>query len=60
MTKLAQSAKHVTRDLDPNDDLKILRIKTTRKEIIVSHDVNFIVIVFQEWTPSKEDPSHCT
>lgn len=58
MTKLAQSAKNVTRDLNPNDDLKNLRIKTSRKEMIVSHDKDFIVIVIQEWTPAKEDQSH--
>ena len=58
MTKLAQTAKNVTRDLNPNDDLKNLRIKTSRKELIVSHDKDFIVIVVQEWTPAKEESSH--
>ena len=58
MTKLAQSAKNVTRDLNPNDDLKNLRIKTSRKELIVSHDTDFIVIVVQEWAPAKEEQSH--
>ncbi|KAL7491766.1 hypothetical protein ACHAWT_001044, partial [Skeletonema menzelii] len=38
LTKLASRATNVTRDLDPNDDLRILRIKTGRKEIIVSHE----------------------
>ena len=58
MTKLAQTAKNVTRDLNPNDDLKNLRIKTSRKELIVSHDKDLIVIVVQEWTPAKEESSH--
>ena len=58
MTKLAQTAKNVTRDLNPNDDLKNLRIKTSRKELVVSHDKDFIVIVVQEWTPAKEESSH--
>ena len=58
MTKLAQSAKNVTRDLNPNADLKNLRTKTSRKELIVYHDKNFIVIIIQEWTPAKEDQSH--
>jgi len=58
MTKLTESAKNVTRDLNPNDDLKNLRIKTSRKELIVSHDEDFIVIVIQEWTPAKEEESH--
>ena len=59
MAKLVQGAKNVTRDLNPNDDLKNLRIKTSRKELIVSqHEGDFIVIVIQEWTPAKEDQSH--
>ena len=58
MTKLAKNAKDVTRDLNPNDDLKNLRIKTSRRELVVSHDKDFIVIVVQEWTPAKEEPSH--
>ena len=58
MSKLAQSAENVARDLNPNDDLKNLRIKTSRKELIVSHDKDFIVIVIQEWTPAREDQSH--
>lgn len=49
MTKLAGRAKHVTRDLNPNDDLKNLRIKTSRKELIISHDDDFIVIVIQDF-----------
>ena len=56
--KLAKSARNVTRDLNPNDDLKNLRIKTSRKELIVSHDKEFIVIVIQEWTPAKLEASH--
>ena len=58
MTKLPQTAKNVTRDVNPNDDLKKLRIKRSRKELIVSHDKDFIVIVVQEWTPAKEGSSH--
>ncbi len=49
MANLATSAKHVTRDLNPNDDLKNIRVKTARKEIIVSHDKDFLVVVVQEW-----------
>jgi len=48
----------VTRDLNPNDDLKNLRIKTSKKELLVSHDKDFIVIVIQEWTPAKLEASH--
>ena len=54
LTKLASRATNVTRDLDPNDDLRILRIKTGRKEIIVSHERDFIVVVLQEWRPKSD------
>ena len=57
-TMLVQTAKHVTRDLNPNDDLKNLRIKTNKKELIVSHNKDFNVVVIQAWTPAKDDPSH--
>lgn len=33
---LAKTARHVTRDLNPKDDLKNLRIRTKDKELIVS------------------------
>lgn len=33
---LAKKARHVTRDLNPKDDLKNLRIRTKDKELIVS------------------------
>ncbi|KAL7481786.1 hypothetical protein ACHAW6_007509 [Cyclotella cf. meneghiniana] len=52
MTKLAQTAKNVVRDLNPTDDLRIMRIKTSRKEVIVSPDENFIIVVLQQWTPA--------
>jgi len=51
MTTLAGSAKNVTRDLNPTDNLRILRIKTKEKEVVVSHDDDFIIIVLQEWKP---------
>lgn len=54
LTKLASRATNVARDLDPNDDLRILRIKTTRKEVIVSHEKEFIVIVLQQWKQAEE------
>ena len=55
LTKLATRATNVARDLDPNDDLRILRIKTGRKEVIVSHEKDFIVIVLQEWKPKSDE-----
>lgn len=54
LTKLASRATNVARDLDPNDDLRLLRIKTARKEVIVSHEKEFIVIVLQQWKQAEE------
>lgn len=53
LVKLTSRATNVARDLDPNDDLKILRIKTSRKEVIVSHEKDFIVIALQQWKPKS-------
>ena len=60
LTKLASRATNVARDIDPNDDLRILRIKTGRKEVIVSYEKDFIVIVLQEWKPKIEDWTSCS
>ena len=54
LTKLASRATNVARDLDPNDDLRLLRVKTARKEVIVSHEKEFIVIVLQQWKQAEE------
>jgi hypothetical protein len=29
-----------------------MRIKTSRKEVIVSREEDFVIIVLQEWTPA--------
>jgi len=41
----------MTRDINPNDDLKNLRIRTKTKELIVSHDNDSIIAVIQQWMP---------
>lgn len=51
MKQLADKAKNVARDMEPKDDLHNLRIRTKSKEIILSHDKEFIVIVIQKWVP---------
>ena len=58
MTKLIQTTINGVRDLNPNDNLKNLRIKTTKKEMLVSHSNEFVVIVIQAWQPAKEEQSH--
>jgi hypothetical protein len=55
MTKLIQTTMNGVRDLNPNDNLKNLRIKTTKKEMLVSHSNEFVVIVIQAWQPAKEE-----
>ena len=53
MTVLSSKARHVVRDLEPQDELKILRIRAKKKEIMVYHDQNFLAIVIQQWNPSS-------
>ena len=36
MPKLSVTAKHVVRDLDPQDDLRFLRIRTKKHEVMVA------------------------
>ncbi len=48
---LASKARHVTRDLNPKDDLKNLRIRTKTKELIISHFDDIIIAVTQHWMP---------
>ncbi|KAL3777579.1 hypothetical protein ACHAWO_008867 [Cyclotella atomus] len=50
MTGLADVAKDVARDLDPTDDIRILRIKTARKEVLVSREEDFLIVI-QQWKP---------
>ena len=53
MAILSGKARHVVRDLEPQDELKILRIRAKKKEIIVYHDQTFLAIVIQQWNPSS-------
>jgi len=50
MKQLISKATNLARDLNPRDKLCILRIRTKKKEIIVSHDKNVIVTVIQQWS----------
>jgi len=38
-------------NVNPNDDLKHLRIRAKTKELIVSHDNDSIIAVIQQWMP---------
>ncbi len=54
MNELTMKARNASRDLNPNDDLKNLRIRTKTKELIVSHNTEFIIVVIQEWMPHDD------
>ena len=48
MTKLAQSAKHASRDINPNDSFRNLRVKTSKKELILSAGESAFVCLLYE------------
>eukprot|EP00741_Cyanophora_paradoxa_P017744 tig00000203_g17138.t1 len=47
MTQLAAKARSAVRDLDPQNDLTFLRIRSKKHEIMVAPDKDFILIVIQ-------------
>lgn len=50
LTRLAAKARSVIRDLDPQNDLTFLRIRSKKHEIMVAPDKEFILIVLQNPT----------
>mmetsp|Transcript_35806 Transcript_35806/g.52309 ORF Transcript_35806/g.52309 Transcript_35806/m.52309 type:complete len:90 (-) Transcript_35806:165-434(-) len=54
MKQLVNKARDVSRDINPREQLRNLRIRTKTREILVSHDKEFIVILIQQWTPAAE------
>ncbi len=54
MIVLIEKAMHMSRDLNPTENLKNVRIRTKTKELLVSHDAEFIILVIQEWMPHEE------
>ena len=57
MISLTSQARGVVRDLDPKNELRYLRVRAKRHEIMVAYDQQFIVIVIQRWTASAERPN---
>ncbi|KAL3895136.1 MAG: hypothetical protein SGCHY_004880 [Lobulomycetales sp.] len=51
ITQLTAKAKSVVRDLDPQNDLTFLRIRSKKHEIMVAPDKDYILIVLQN--PNK-------
>ncbi|KAI9003184.1 Dynein light chain roadblock-type 2 [Gaertneriomyces sp. JEL0708] len=47
ITQLTAKARSVVRDLDPQNDLSFLRIRSKKHEIMVAPDKEYILIVLQ-------------
>ncbi len=52
--RLAAKARSVVRDLDPQNDLTFLRIRSKKHEIMVAPDNEFLLIVIQDPTASNK------
>ena len=52
MSQLARKARGVVRDLNPKNELRYLRLRAKRHEVLVATDEEFVVIVIQRWTPA--------
>ena len=55
LRELTQKARHVVRDLEPRDDLKLFRLRGKEKEILVTPSQDFMVFVVQRWRVSQLD-----
>jgi len=49
---LAWKARATVRDLDPQNELRYLRVRAKKHEVMVAFDSEFLVIVIQRWTPA--------
>lgn len=47
ISQLATKARSVVRDLDPQNDLTFLRIRSKKHEIMVAPDNEFLLIIIQ-------------
>mmetsp|Transcript_19256 Transcript_19256/g.25002 ORF Transcript_19256/g.25002 Transcript_19256/m.25002 type:complete len:103 (-) Transcript_19256:35-343(-) len=54
MSGLAKKARGVVRDLNPKDELRFLRVRAKKHEVLVAYDTEFLVIVVQRWTPAAQ------
>ena len=50
--KLTNKARHVVRDLDPKNDLEILRLRAKDREILAAQSEDCLVIIVQKWAPA--------
>ena len=51
---LSGRARHVVRDLNPTNDLRCMRLKTSNVEILVAPHAKFTVVVIQRWKPAVD------
>jgi len=54
ISQLAAKARSVIRDLDPQNDLTFLRIRSKKHEIMVAPDKDFLLVVIQDPTISNK------
>ena len=58
MPDLAGMARSLVRDLDPQNDLEFLRIRSREDEIMVSPHEDFTLIAIQNLTPDASGQQH--
>ena len=54
MMSLATQARSTVRDLKPENELRYVRVRAKKHEIMVAYDTQFIVIIIQRWTNAGE------
>ena len=55
MSILADLARNCVRDLDPEQDLQLLRIRTKKVELLVAPGKDTVVVIIQRWTPGSSN-----
>ena len=53
MSQYADLARNCVRDLDPEQDLQLLRIRTKKVELLVAPGKDAVVVIIQRWTPGS-------
>ena len=52
MQQLSAKSRNVVRDLNPKNELKYMRIRAKKNEVLVAFDTEFLVIIIQKWQPA--------
>lgn len=55
LTQLADKARSVVRELDPQNDIHFLRLRSKKHEIMIAPDKDFTLIVVQDPYADKEN-----